>query len=161
MARTESVHRPSRGSMIREAVTALGVVLGLVFVGVEIRANTAAIQGATLQGISDQSMNLQMQFATDEHLVRLMPQIIGDSILPSDLSEEDQYRALVAYLSIVRVAENRFQQAGLGTVPYEGAEQFGGGSVLYTTPYLRSLWPLLRGNFAEPFVEYFEVTNGL
>ena len=147
--------------MIREGAAALGVVLGLVFVGVEIRANTAAIQGSTLQGISDQSTNLQMQFATDEHLVRLMPQIIGDSILPSDLGEEDQYRALVAYLSIVRVAENRFQQAGLGTVPDEDPEQFGAGSVLYTTPYLHDLWPFIRGNFAPSFVEYFERVNGL
>lgn len=155
---------PSKGSpwrSVRELAAATGVVLGLVFVGIEIRANTAAIQGETLQGISDQSMNLQMQFATDPDLVRLMPQVIGDSILPGDLGDGDQYRVLVAYLSIVRVAENRFQQAKLGTVPGENVEQFGGSSVLYTTPYIRELWPTIRGNFAPDFLEYFERVNGL
>lgn len=146
---------------LREAAAATGVVLGLVFVGIEIRANTAAIQGETLQGISNQSTDLQMTFATDSDLVRLMPQVIGDSILPTDLSDQDQYRVLVAYLSIVRVAENRFQQAMLGTVPGEGPDQFGGSSVLYTTPYLKELWPTIRGNFAPDFLEYFESANGL
>ena len=158
MAETE---RPSRGRMIREGLAALGVILGLLFVGIEIRANTAAIQGSTLQGMSDQSTNLQMQFVTDENLVRLMPQIIGDSILPTSLDGEDRYRVLVSYLSVIRVAENRFQQAELGTVPGAGLEQFGGGSVLYTTPYLRAIWPTIRENFAAPFVEYFEAEYGL
>ena len=148
-------------STAREVGAAVGVILGLIFVGVEIRENTSAIQGSTLQAISDQSMNLQMEFATDPELVRLMPQVIGDSILPSDLNDEDQYRVLVAYLSIVRVAENRFQQASLGTVPGEGPDQFGGSSVLYTTPYIRALWPIIRGNFAPDFLDYFERQNGL
>ncbi|MEM7416972.1 MAG: hypothetical protein AAF389_15800 [Gemmatimonadota bacterium] len=153
--------KASWGRALREVGAVTGVVLGLVFVGIEIRANTAAIQGETLQGISDQSTNLQMQFATDPDLVRLMPRVISEGIVPSDLDDEDQYRVLVAYLSIVRVAENRYQQAALGTVPGEGIDQFGGSSVLYTTPYIRALWPLLRGNFAPDFLEYFERVNGL
>jgi hypothetical protein len=156
-----SVDSSPIGKVVREVAAALGVVLGLVFVGVEIRANTAAIRGETLQGISDQSMNLQMQFATDPDLVRLMPQVIGDSILPSDLDNQDQYRVLVAYLSIIRVAENRFQQASLGTVPEDDPGQFGGASVLYTTPYLKALWPMIRMNFAPEFLEYFEPVHRL
>lgn len=157
----DQLRRNSLGRSLREVAAAVGVVLGLVFVGIEIRANTAAIQGETLQGISDQSMNLQMQFATDPDLVRLMPRVIGDSILAADLNDEDQYRVLVAYLSIVRVAENRFQQASLGTVPGEDVDQFGGSSVLYTTPYLKELWPQISGNFAPDFLAYFEPLNGL
>lgn len=156
-----TVDRSSVGKTVREIAAALGVVLGLVFVGVEIRANTAAIRGETLQGISDQSTNLQMQLATDPDLVRLMPQVIGDSILPSDLEDQDQYRVLVAYLSIIRVAENRFQQAALGTVPGDDPDQFGGASVLYRTPYLRALWPVIRTNFAPDFLGYFEQAHGL
>lgn len=156
-----TVDSRSVGKAIREIAAALGVILGLVFVGVEIRANTAAIRGETLQGISDQSTNLQMQFATDPDLVRLMPRVIGDSILPSDLDAEDQYRVLVAYLSIIRVAENRFQQASLGTVPGDDPSQFGGASVLYRTPYLKALWPIIRMNFAPDFLQYFEPANGL
>lgn len=155
------VERGSIGKTIREIASALAVVLGLVFVGVEIRGNTVAIRGETLQGISDQSTNLQMQFATDPDLVRLMPRVIADSIVPSDLDDQDQYRVLVAYLSIVRVAENRFQQATLGTVPGDDPEQFGGASVLYRTPYLKALWPVIRSNFAPDFLEYFERTHGL
>lgn len=158
---SDAESRRSWWRAVREVAAATGVALGLLFVGIEIRANTAAIQGETLQGISDQSMNLQMQFATDPDLVRLMPQVIGDSILPGDLDEEDQYRVLVAYLSIIRVAENRFQQAHLGTVPGGDVDQFGASSVLYTTPYLKELWPTVRGNFAPSFLEYFESANGL
>ena len=37
---------------IRETLTGLGVVLSLIFVAVEIRTNTDAIRGATIQGIA-------------------------------------------------------------------------------------------------------------
>jgi len=60
-------------------------------------------------------------------------------------------------MSIVRVAENRFQQVAIGTVPGAGIEQFGGRSVLFTTPYFRELWPILRVNFAEDFARFLEV----
>ncbi len=36
-----------------ETLAAVGVIGSLVFVGIEIRQNTAAVRGATLQAISD------------------------------------------------------------------------------------------------------------
>ncbi len=157
----EDSNVPSRIRMLGEAATALGVILGLLFVGVEIRANTAAVQGATLQAISDQSMGLSMQFVTDEHLVRLMPQILEDSLVPSDFGPDDRYRLNAAYGAILRVGENRFQQTALGTVPESGVEQFGRQSSLYSTPYLRAIWPSIRNTLSEGFVQYLEATYGL
>lgn len=150
-----------RGRAIRETGAAVGVILSLVFVGIEIRANTTAVQGATLHGIADQSISIQMSIVADENLVRLMPQIIGGGLVPEDLTDEDRYRVLVTYLSILRVGENRFRQASLGTVPDGGFDQFGGRSVLFDTPYLRQLWPVIRGNFTDEFTQFLESEYGL
>ena len=43
---------------IRETLTGLSVVLTLLFVAVEIRSNTDAVRGATIQGIADQYLNI-------------------------------------------------------------------------------------------------------
>ncbi len=150
-----------RGRALRETATAVGVVLGLVFVGVEIRTNTTAVQGATLHGISDQSLNLQISIATDEHLVRLMPQIIRDGAIPDDFGVEDQYRAMLTFRSLLKVSENRFRQARLGTVPEGGVEQFGTRSLLYATPYFRAIWPIVRGSISGDFARFLTEEYGL
>ena len=41
---------------VRERVGLVSVVSSLLFVGLEIRSNTAAVKGATLLGMSDQSL---------------------------------------------------------------------------------------------------------
>lgn len=139
----------------------VGVVLGLVFVGVEIRTNTKAVQGATLQGISDQSLSLQISIATDEHLVRLMPQIILGGAVPDDFGQEDQYRVTLTYRSLLKVSENRFRQTSLGTVPEGGVEQFGVRSLLYATPYFRDIWPIVRGSITGDFARFLAEEYGL
>ena len=144
----------TRGKVLRETATAVGVVLGLVFVGVEIRSNTTAVQGATLQAISDQSLDLQISIATDEHLVRLMPQIILGGAIPDDFTQEDQYRATLTYRSLLKVSENRFRQTRLGTVPAGGVEQFGVHSILFATPYFRAAWPIVRGSISGEFARF-------
>lgn len=145
-----------RGRAIRETAAALGVILSLLFVGIEIRANTRAVQGSTLQGIADQSIDLQMSIVENDNLVRLMPRIIEGELLPDSLDSQDRYRVLVTYLSILRVAENRFRQAELGTVPEGGYEQFGGRSILFGTPYFRELWPIVRSNVTDEFAAFLE-----
>jgi hypothetical protein len=38
---------------LRETLTGMGVVLSLIFVALEIRANTEAVRGTTIQGIAE------------------------------------------------------------------------------------------------------------
>ena len=62
---------------------AIGVVASLIFVGLEVRQNTAAVRGATYQSVADASLQ-QLQLWADndkllEHEVR-----IDEGALPNE-----------------------------------------------------------------------------
>ena len=56
---------------LAEVVGTVAVVLGLVFVGVELRNNTAAVRAATFQSLTDISNDYIMQIASDPELARI------------------------------------------------------------------------------------------
>lgn len=55
-----------------ELVGAGAVLLGLIFVGFELRQNTNAVQASTLQGIIDLSTNYLIETSLDEDFIRLL-----------------------------------------------------------------------------------------
>ena len=70
----------------KEMLAALGVIGSLLFVGYEIRQNTEAVRGSTIQGIADQSLQVTLALSMDEDWLRLQERIVGDSVPPSQLS---------------------------------------------------------------------------
>ena len=50
---TDDMATPRRRLRTGETIAALGVIGSLIFVGLEVRQNTSATEGATLQAISD------------------------------------------------------------------------------------------------------------
>jgi hypothetical protein len=48
------------------------VILGLVFVGFELRQNTAAIQAETMQGLSDASQEYLLLIGADANLTEIV-----------------------------------------------------------------------------------------
>ena len=48
------------------------VLIGLIFVGIEIRQNTVAIQAATMQGLTDASQEYMLLLASDSELAEIV-----------------------------------------------------------------------------------------
>jgi hypothetical protein len=74
----------NRTRNIVELAGAGAVLLGLVFVGLELRQNTAAVEAATLQSLTDASVNYVNILAADPELTRIW--LIGASD-PDSLNE--------------------------------------------------------------------------
>ncbi|MDH3207788.1 MAG: hypothetical protein OEO79_14385 [Gemmatimonadota bacterium] len=105
-------HMGRRGT---EALGALGVIAGLVFVGFEIGQNTRAIQGATVQAVADANLNLVSTGLGDD----LIQAAWGDVMLGQAIGDFDPVVGMKLawyFLSIIRMEENRFRQISLGTV---------------------------------------------
>jgi hypothetical protein len=87
----------------------LGVIASLVFVGVEVSQNTSAVRGATLQAVSQQSLNLAMA-GLDNPEMRDAIAAAQDEQLSAD------QKLLVGWFitSKLRADENRFCQVELG-----------------------------------------------
>ena len=55
-----------------ELAGAGAVLVGLIFVGMELRQNTAAVEAATLQNLTDASQDYLMTLASDPELARIL-----------------------------------------------------------------------------------------
>jgi hypothetical protein len=77
------------GKAIRETLTALGVIASMVFVGMEIRQNTTAIQTDTSQGVFTQYMDATRPVLENPELAELL---VRADTAPASLSLADSLR---------------------------------------------------------------------
>ena len=70
---------------ILELVGAVAVLIGLVFVGLELRQNTAAMEAATLQNQTDASTGFLLLIASDPELSRIWLDSMDDSVEMNEL----------------------------------------------------------------------------
>jgi hypothetical protein len=140
-------------------VAALGVIGSLLFVGFEIRQNTEAVRGSTMQGIADQSLQFTLELSMDEDWLRLQERIVGDSVPPSQLSPLERRKLTWVLISSSRIMENRFRQIQLGILDEDAIAQFGASRTWYGSWWYREWWdevytPELQ--WAPDFIEFME-----
>ena len=129
------------------------------FVGFEIRANTKAVRGATIQSISDQSILGLLEGAADPDWIRVLTRL-GDGGDFGDLSPEDQMRYNLRASATVRMMENRWRQTELGILGDSGLGIATGARNVewFQSDHFRTYWR--EGNMAsllEPaFVDFME-----
>ena len=74
----------SSAKSLYETIGLVAVLLGLVFVGFEIRQNTQAVKGATIQGLAEMSLEIQltgMQMPELREAFRMAKQIVADDVV--------------------------------------------------------------------------------
>jgi hypothetical protein len=148
-----------RSKKVQQAIAALGVVLSLVFVGLEIRANTKAVRGATIQAISDQSVLALVAGASDSDWIRILTRVTsGDGF--GDLSPEDQMRYDLRASASVRTMENRWRQWRLGILDDSGLGIGTGmrNTLWYRSEHFRDFWQEreMASLFEPAFVDFME-----
>lgn len=92
---------------------AVAVLIGLIFVGVELRQNTAAVEAATFQSLTDASSDWLMTVAADPDLLRAWT--IGSSD-PGQLDSVDSTRYFLVTRSFWVRMQNVFSQWERGTL---------------------------------------------
>lgn len=91
---------------ILELVGSGAVLVGLIFVGLELRQNTAALEATSLQNQTDASTDFLTLVASDAELARIWLVASDD---PAQLNETDAFR----YLMLARARWLRMQNAYL------------------------------------------------
>lgn len=97
-------------------VTRLGVVASLLFVGLEVRQNTAAVRGATYQSIADASQEHTLWFADDPHIRELTARV-QEGAVQSDFTEAENLMISAKFAMTIRRLENIYVQIREGLVP--------------------------------------------
>ncbi|MGD8340948.1 MAG: hypothetical protein PVH89_09205 [Gammaproteobacteria bacterium] len=126
-------------AQIAEVVAAVAVVVSLIYVGVGLRDNTAAVRSASIQAITTTSQNGLIAESTSADLSRIRR--IGDEDYEQlDLDERRRYFTL--YRQIWLSFQNVFFQRDLGTV---GADLWGTYQRIIcnqlSRPGVKATWP--------------------
>lgn len=99
----------------------LAVLLGLVFVGVELRQNTAAVEAATFQDLTDASSDYILTIASDPEIARI--NMVG-SASPDGLNELEEYQYNMLARSFWVRMQNVYSQWQRGTLTDEDWELY-------------------------------------
>ena len=152
-------------STARQVISAVAVVASLVFVGLEIRQNTAAQRSQTRQAIADASKDQMLRLAEDAQLARawqgyLFPERFAS---PPALTVLDTVRVEQAILAFMRHQENVYLQYREGVFDESILDTYGFVGGAWDTPQFAVFWetsPMLAV-FDSSFVRAFSEANGL
>ncbi len=136
------------------ALSHLAVIAGLVFVGLEIRTNTAAVRSASVQEITSLSAEALADLASDSALAHL--RLRGDAD-PASLSEVESYQYFAYYRGYWLRFQNVYLQRQLGVLEagvWETYEQTICNDI--QTPGVRSEWAAHVGVLTDEFVALVE-----
>jgi len=136
---------------IRETLTGLSVVLSLIFVAMEIRTNTDAVRGATIQGIADQFLDITIaSMETPEVRSGWAKAAAGKT---DELSLDEEIALNWYYNGILRIAENRFRQVELSIIKINVVS---GGAPEFRSPFFKFYWEPRRTLYASDFAAHVD-----
>jgi len=133
---------------ILDVVQTIGILLGLVFVGLQIRQNTNAVRGTTVQSIAEMSFDATLAVSQDDELAeayRLATQEGVDTLTPHQVMILASFTA-----ASLRIVETRFRQVSLGILDEGEGFIAGGASSFYNTEWFAYWWDLVGSGDASP-----------
>ena len=148
--------RPSLADVahLAEIVGAVAIVISLLYVGQELKSNTAAVKAASLQSITNASSGSILAIAENGELARI--RLIGDQEL-SQLTNVERFQYRMYYRQLWLHMQNVWSQWKLGIVEddvWEGYER-AMCTILFSTFEGEERWIKDHSPaFSEEFVAY-------
>ncbi|HKK92021.1 MAG TPA: hypothetical protein VJ925_01265 [Longimicrobiales bacterium] len=148
-------------SRLGRALAALGVIGSLVFVGLEIQQNTAAIRAQTRQGVADRNADAIYAVAENPELARAWTIVWQDGIPGEVATPVDSAQARWAMWGMVRMVEHAYLQVEEGILPESSLNGYGfRDNNNFQNPQFAPFWADIRNRFDPRFVEAFEAEYG-
>jgi hypothetical protein len=139
---------------ISRMLGAVGMVLSLLFVGYEIRQNTAVARTDAFNSfMADRSALLDI-IATDPILTPLIARATSGE-QPDTFDEVERIRLQVYFTRSIRNWESLFTAVREGVLDEDALGVVGEGGA-FDNDFFRAIWPGLRHRFAPDFVQFFE-----
>ncbi len=135
-----------------ELLGAVAVVVSLIYVGRQIKQNTAVAKAEAYRDISLRYSQVAMEWVDPAFLPVYVR--IFDGATEDDLSREEGLQAAGYIESLLRLYETVFRQVEAGVLDEEAFQNL--GNILFTLPFFANAWPVLRGEFDSHFVEFLE-----
>lgn len=144
-------------ALVAEIVGAIAVVVSVLYVGLEVRQNSATLEAASFQAVSDSLTDFTASIGRGAELTRIYTAGLAEGRSGLTDSEWNQFNLLM--VAMVRRLENAYFQDQQGFIP---EDQWDGLSKAYDfvvlTPGGRE-WlsdPDTRDLYADSFIEFIE-----
>ena len=144
---------------VSEVAAALGVLLGLLFVGIEIGNNTSVARAEARREAAAQNIEFIMQIALDDDLNRLHTETWTVEFVDS-LTPEDRYRLFISAIALTLRLENIYLQYQEGLLDESSFGAYGMFQPHLREPWFQAFWRNDYRSLLDPdFVRYFERAN--
>ena len=94
-------------ALIAEILSAVAVIISLIFVGIQIRNNTKATQASTFHEIAALDINILLSLGSSKESSRIISTFRGN---PDSLTEEEHNHGFHLFAAEIRHVENLFLQ---------------------------------------------------
>ena len=141
-----------KNKSLKSLIEMLGIVallIGLIFVGLELRQNTTAIQAATMQGLSDASQDYFLLLGSDAELANI---VRTGRNTPDQLNEKEALQFFYLTRSQWIRFQNAFLQYQRGTMGDEDWAFY--DSLICDSGHVA--WNDHKSHLAKTFVDYAE-----
>jgi len=139
--------------IILEGVGLFSVIGSLLFVGVEIRQNTAAVRGATQQDISYQISEMYKIGVENDKIASIMSRSY-QGLKKRDLTDTEFLQFWLFSMLGYRRVENIYLQYKNGFLTEEAFDRI--GMSFYRTPIQLEIWNERKDDFDPEFAAFFE-----
>lgn len=119
-------------------IAAAGVMASLGLVAYELRQNTQAVVGQTVQALAEQHADLALAGVESVELRRAF-NLANEDL--SSLSADEWSLLTWFYAGVMRVTENRFRQYQLGTIDADALMHLGASGPIFRNAYFKEWWP--------------------
>lgn len=144
-----------------ELVTTVGVLVSLVFVGLEIRQNTSVARSQARTDLATLNQDWLMGMAGDPALLRSFDAHWLDEP-DTTLTPLEQQQAFLAMVAVVRRLENAYLFYEEDLIPEEALGSYGMRGPWFELPAFRDeFWPGIRDTFDPSFVAFANRAWGL
>jgi hypothetical protein len=132
------------------------MIASLGLVAYEIRQNTQAVAGQTLQALAQQQVDLAMIGVESPELREAYELAFDDP--DAQLTQEQRRILRWFYTGVMRVTENRYRQYQIQTLSEHALLQFGAEGNLFRSAFFKAWWQGAKGQFSEDFASWVELT---
>lgn len=141
-------------ALFAEIISAIGIIISLIFVGFQIQDNTVASEAATYQASVGYDIDMLMRLAQDEEMTRIVNDYVYSE--ENNLSDMEVMRAEYQMTALLRHLENLFLQHQLQLLSDESwatRESFV-EAIIVSPGYEKFQSAPTAKNFSGNFIEY-------
>jgi hypothetical protein len=139
---------------IGELIGALGVMITVVYLALQVRGNTRSVRGSVYDSLATSLEHLNRPLVENADLARALAAVTENW---SAASEDDRFRVVHFYSAAFKLFENVYYQWRQGLIEDELWQGWRRLMLTYFwSPGVQMWWPTRRGAYAESFARFLE-----